>query len=144
MSAVKLAESDEDIRRCHPLMRMLRDALPDEDGFVAQVQRQRATQPGWRLAYVADVAGDVVGLAGFRVFENLAWGRTLYVDDLIVRADQRGTGLGKLQMAWVEGIARAEGCAQLHLDSGTQRHRAHRFYHGVGLSISSFHFGRKL
>jgi hypothetical protein len=32
----------------------------------------------------------------------------------------------------------------MHLDSGVQRTRAHHFYFRQGLSISSFHFGKKL
>jgi hypothetical protein len=47
-------------------------------------------------------------------------------------------------MRWMEELARREGCEQFHLDSGTHRLRAHRFYHRLGLAITSFHFGKKL
>src|SRR3954465_6970234 len=37
---------------------------------------------------------DAAGGRRFRVQGNLAWGRHLYVDDLITRADRRGRGHG--------------------------------------------------
>jgi hypothetical protein len=44
----------------------------------------------------------------------------------------------------MEAHARVEGCAEFHLDSGTHRLAAHRFYHRLGLGIASFHFQKKL
>jgi hypothetical protein len=43
-------------------------------------------------------------------------------------------------MAWLREKARAEGCAALNLDSGVQRHRAHRFYFDQGMHIACHHF----
>ncbi len=42
----------------------------------------------------------------------------------------------------VEELVR--GAEQFHLDSGTQREDAHRFYLREGLEVSSLHFSRKL
>ena len=143
MSRVKLAESDADIARLFGVMRELRPHIVEETEFVARVQRQRATERGWRLAYV-EQEGVPVAAASCRILEHLAWGKVLYVDDLICAESHRGTGAAKVLMGWMEELARAEDCAQLHLDSGTQRIRAHHFYFRQGLSITSFHFGKKL
>jgi GNAT superfamily N-acetyltransferase len=78
------------------------------------------------------------------VTEFLAWGRVLYVDDLVTRESARGRGYGTVLMDWLAARARELGCAQLHLDSGTQRLAAHKLYHRVGMSISAFHFSRDL
>ena len=48
---------------------------------------------GYRLAFVQDTDG-VVAVAGFRVGENLAWGRFLYVDDLVTLPSHRSKGYG--------------------------------------------------
>ena len=40
-------------------------------------------------------------------------------------------------------LAAKEGCQQMHLDSGTQRKDAHRFYERQGMTMASFHFRRK-
>jgi GNAT superfamily N-acetyltransferase len=139
---VKLAESDADIARVHAVMRELRPHVETADDFLARVRRQQAGS-GWRLIYVEE-AGIPVAAAGFRVSEWLAWGKALYVDDLICLESHRGKGFAEALMAWMEDLAREEGCGEFHLDSGTHRLGAHRFYHRLKLAIASFHFQKKL
>ena len=141
MSSVKLADSDADLRRCFAVMRQLRPHF-DQEAFVAQVRRQMA-QERWRLAYVEE-AGEVVAVAGFRLLERLATGKTLYVDDLVTREDLRSKGHGETLMQWLEDRARKSGCQTFSLDSGTQRTGAHKFYFRMGMTIPSFHFAKKL
>jgi GNAT superfamily N-acetyltransferase len=139
---VKRADSDADLARVYPVMRELRPHVASVEDFVARVRRQQESA-GWRLIYVED-AGVPVAAAGFRVSEWLAWGKALYVDDLICLPSHRGQGFAEALMRWMEDFARAEGCAQLHLDSGTHRLGAHRFYHRLKLAIASFHFQKAL
>jgi GNAT superfamily N-acetyltransferase len=139
---IKEATTDGDIARLYPLMRELRTHIKSAEELLERIRRQRA-QSGWRLIYVED-AGVPVAAAGFRISEWLAWGKALYVDDLICLEPHRGKGFADALMAWMEELARNEGCAEFHLDSGTHRLAAHRFYHRFGLSISSFHFSRSL
>ena len=134
------AETPEEIARCFPVMRELRPRF-EMEVFVAQVQRQR--HAGYRLAFV-EADGVVVACAGFRLSENLALGRFLYVDDLVTAESARSRGHGARLMEWLVGQARATGCAQLHLDSGVQRFAAHRFYLRERMEITSHHFGLKL
>ena len=142
MNAVKRAETDADIRRCFAVMKELRTHLKSADEFLARVRRQQAGS-GWRLIYVED-GGEPVAAAGFRVSEWLAWGKALYVDDLICLESHRGKGFAEGLMRWMEELAKAEGCVQFHLDSGTHRLGAHRFYHRLKLAITSFHFQKTL
>jgi GNAT superfamily N-acetyltransferase len=139
---VKTAVSNKEIRRCYPVMRELRPHVGDEDEFVERVQRQRE-QSGYTLIYAED-GGDPVACAGFRISEWLAWGKTLYVDDLICLESHRGKGFAEALMHWMEDHARAQGCAEFHLDSGTFRLPAHRFYHRLKLGITAFHFAKPL
>ena len=143
MSAIRLADSDTDIARLFPVMRELRPHIASAEEFVARVQRQQRTQPGWQLLYV-EADGAPVAAASFRIGEHLAWGKVLYVDDLICAESHRGSGAAQSLMKFMEDRARAENCDALHLDSGTQRIRAHHFYFRQGLSIASFHFSKPL
>jgi GNAT superfamily N-acetyltransferase len=86
----------------------------------------------------------VRAVAGFRIAEFLAWGRILYVDDLVTASAQRSRGHGQALFDWLVARARANGCAQLHLDSGVQRFDAHRFYLRQRMSITSHHFALQL
>lgn len=135
------ATTRADIERGFEVVRELRTHLT-RDAYVAQVERQCANE-GYVLALLSD-GGLARAAAGYRFQETLAWGRILYVDDLVTRAADRGAGYGSALLDWVAGEARAAGCAQLHLDSGVQRFGAHRFYLHKGLDITSHHFAMGL
>lgn len=137
---IRLAETPEDVARCHEVMRDLRPHLEVEP-FVAQVARQQTE--GYRLAFLED-AGAVQACAGFRILEYLSFGRTLYVDDLVTSPATRSRGFGHELMEWLKAHARGANCAQLHLDSGVQRFAAHRFYLRERMDITSHHFALKL
>lgn len=133
---LELVASDADIAACFPVLNQLRAHVRAEE-FILRVQRQMAH--GYQLL-AARVSGRVVAVAGFRVLENLAWGRFLYVDDLITDSGQRSKGYGHTLMRWLTHHAIAQGCDELHLDSGVQRFDAHRFYLAQRMRISSHHF----
>jgi GNAT superfamily N-acetyltransferase len=140
VTSVRVAESDEEIARCFPVMQQLRTHLA-ADEFVPTVRRQQLG--GYRLAYLEDGA-QVCAVAGFRVIDNLVNGRVLYVDDLVTDVGRRSQGHGKALLASLMQRARDEGCRCLELDSGVQRFDAHRFYLTSRMSISSYHFTLKL
>lgn len=113
----------------------------DEASFLPLIRKMEGE--GYRMAYISD-AGTVVAVAGFRVMTTLFMGKNLYVDDLVTADKARSSGHGKAMIEWLRAQAESAGCTHLHLDSGTQRHRAHRFYLREGLDIASFHFSQKL
>ena len=76
--------------------------------------------------------------------ESLWAGRVLYVDDLVTAEDARSTGAGASMLRWLEDEARSSSCTQVHLDSGVQRGRAHKFYMREGMTISAYHFVKEL
>lgn len=139
---IRHAASDRDIRRCFPVMQALRPHLADAEDLLVRVRQMQAAGY-WALIYVED-RGVPVACSGFRIADYLAYGKTLYVDDLICLESHRGKGFAENLMRWLEAHARKEGCAVLHLDSGTHRLPAHRFYHRLKLGITSFHFAKKL
>jgi GNAT superfamily N-acetyltransferase len=133
---VRIAESDADLHRISGVLRQLRPAY-DETGLIAQIEEQMRS--GYRVAYV-ESAGRVLCVAGFVVGTKLAWGKHVYVDDLVTADGERSKGAGATMIAWLKSYARAQGCTQLHLDSGVQRFAAHRFYLREGFDIASHHF----
>lgn len=133
---IEIALTDENIMQCYPVIRELRPHVLQEN-FLQRVRTQEAS--GYRLA-VCRNNNDVIAVAGFRLGENLAWGRFLYVDDLVTKADNRSLGYGTRLLSWLNDYAAREGCGQIHLDSGIQREDAHRFYERMGLVKNSFHF----
>ena len=94
---------------------------------------------GGRMVLVVD-DDHVVGVALWRLIENTAEGRRLYVDDLVSDENRRSSGAGKMMIDWLEVEAKRLGCDVLALDSGVQRQRAHHFYFREGMHIPSFCF----
>jgi GNAT superfamily N-acetyltransferase len=135
---VHLATTDNEIAACFHVMHELRPAIVEES-FVAKVRELE--HHGYQLAYIAE-SGNTVAVAGFRLGESLAWGRYLYVEDLVTQASQRSRGFGAALLRWLGEYAEQHGCGQLHLDSGVQRKDAHRFYEREGMTRASYHFYR--
>ena len=133
---VKLAESDADLERVSGVLLELRPAF-NRETLIAQIKRQR--EAGYQVAYV-ESEGEVLCVAGFVIGTKLAWGKHLYVDDLVTAERHRSNGAGARMISWLKAYARRLGCNQLHLDSGVQRFAAHRFYLRERFNIGSHHF----
>lgn len=134
------ATTEAEILACWPIMSTLRPHVTLET-FVGHVRRQE--RDGYVLVRLEE-QGEVCAVAGFVIGEKLAWGRHLYVDDLVTGPEWRSRGHGAALLAWLVEHAREQGCVSLHLDSGVQRFGAHRFYLRHGLDITSHHFTRTL
>ena len=144
MPEVREIGRDESARAAAALLE-LRPSFGSVDALVERIDAQR--ESGYRVVASFEAGDrDAAAVAGFRVGESLAWGRFLYVDDLVTRAALAGRGHAGAVMRWVEEEARRQGCGQLHLDSGVgpERADAHRFYFRHGLRIASYHFARQL
>jgi GNAT superfamily N-acetyltransferase len=137
MGKITIATSIQEISDCFPVMQELRSNL-DLDSFIAQVCRQQH-QFNYQLAYLQS-DGLIQAVAGFRIAESLAWGKFLYVDDLVSRSSSRSQGYGAELFDWLTNYARNHDCQQLTLDSGVQRFAAHRFYLRQRMEITSHHF----
>ncbi|MFN2508880.1 MAG: GNAT family N-acetyltransferase [Chthoniobacterales bacterium] len=134
---IAVAESAAEIARCYDVMRQLRPHLSTREEFLERVERQQGE--GFCLAFL-EAEGEVRAAAGYRVFDLLFSGRTLYVDDLVTRETDRSRGFGGQLFDWLVEEARRENCAVLTLDSGVQRFDAHRFYLMKRMKIDSHHF----
>ncbi|MEJ2362422.1 MAG: GNAT family N-acetyltransferase [Gammaproteobacteria bacterium] len=133
---IKSVKSDKEIAACFSVMAQLRPHLI-RDEFVSRVRSQM--QEGYRMACALD-AGEVAAVAGYRIQHGLSWGKYLYVDDLVTDADRRSRGIGKALLQWLVQEARQHNCNEFHLDSGTQRKDAHRFYEREGMDMLAYHF----
>jgi len=134
--------TDDDISAAARVMLELRPQYA-LDALVERIRLQRAAHD-YRLAATVDELGHILCIAGFVIQHKLAWGKSLYVDDLVTTEGARSSGAGRCLMAWLKTHARDQGCEQLHLDSGVQRFDAHRFYLQAGFRIASHHFSLEL
>ncbi|MDP8926152.1 MAG: GNAT family N-acetyltransferase [Actinomycetota bacterium] len=122
------------------VMRQLRTHVIEGEYLVTT---KRLRHSGYRMAAIVE-AGEVRYIAGFRIVEFLAHGKFLYVDHLVAAESARSEGHGKRMLDWLTGVAREEGCRSLQLDSGVQRHEAHRFYFQQETKISGNRFSKAI
>ncbi|SFV29989.1 Acetyltransferase (GNAT) family protein [Devosia crocina] len=102
-----------------------------------------ATDPNNRLI-VAERHGEVVGTLQISAVPGLPrFGmKRAILENVYIRADQRGTGLGTEMVRWAIEEARSMGCGIVQLTSNKVRLDAHRFYEKLGFRKS--HEGFKL
>jgi GNAT superfamily N-acetyltransferase len=138
---IKKILCDDDIRLTYPVMSQLRTHV-SADEYLGRVKRQ-SQAGGYQLAALM-VDGQVRCVAGYRISECLCWGKFLYVDDIVSDQNGRSKNSGQEMMAWLVAEAKANGCQEFHLDSGVQRHGAHRFYLRERMDITCYHFAMKI
>ena len=109
--------------------------------MLRQIVRQQSE--GYQVAF-CESEQIIRAVAGFRCGENLAYGKFMYVDDLVTNSDDRSKGYGKLLFDWLVAAAKKQGCQVLALDSGVQRFDAHRIYLRNRMNIVSHHFYLRL
>lgn len=123
-----------------PVLQELRPHLTVQ--LLKQIQREGGSQ-GLRFTALFD-EGRCVAIAGWRVVANTSAIRKLYVDDLSTSAGERSSGHGAALLGSLMERGRELGCHRIDLDSGVQRHAAHRFYLRERMDINSYHFSRLL
>ncbi|MEA2270525.1 MAG: hypothetical protein QOD55_2314 [Solirubrobacteraceae bacterium] len=144
MTDIREVPEGETHRVAPALLELRTEAGPLEQ-LIERIDAQRAA--GYRVVGAFEEGEDEAqAVIGFKVTENLAWGRYLYVEDVVTRPSGRGKGHAPALMTWVLDQGRAAGCTSAHLNSGTgaDRRGAHRFYFNSGLRIAAHHFAMEL
>ena len=137
----ELAPGDRRLGEALAVMRALRSSRSIDE--LERLFAEGHETSGYRIAALFD-AGQCRAVTGFRVVTSSAYGRHLYVDDLVTAEQWRSRRYGERLESHLHEVARAEGCGAIALDSGVQRSRAHRFYFRRGYAIVSFRFARRV
>jgi GNAT superfamily N-acetyltransferase len=92
-----------------------------------------------------DVDGSELGRASLVLVRNGLHDRPYgLLEDVFVREDRRGQGLGHRLVERVIGAARAEGCYKLIATSRYSRPRVHQLYAGFGFADHGKEFRMEL
>jgi N-acetylglutamate synthase-like GNAT family acetyltransferase len=115
----------------------------DEQAVSRRFARIEAS-PADRL-FVADLDGQVVGLAGIHVSPSLEHdGDSAKVSAIVVDEAARRRGLGCALLEAVEAEARARGCVLVFLTTAERRAEAHEFYRRLGWDETGRRFAKTL
>ncbi|MDC0994058.1 GNAT family N-acetyltransferase, partial [bacterium] len=108
---IELSTSEAEIAEAAKVLMQLRPQYTLE-GILAQIKKQQ--KAGYQIV-CAKENGSVVGVAGFVIGDKLAWGKHIYVDDLVTDEEKRSTGVGAALIGWLKEYGGKNGCEQLHL-----------------------------
>jgi GNAT superfamily N-acetyltransferase len=132
---IKVADAKEDFLKCWEVVRELRPHL-NQDRYLTLMLYM--LDEGYKLIYIEE-EDQVIAFCGYRHVTMLHRGRSIYIDDLCTLEAFRGRGYGSRLLDHVLAEAREEECQSVHLDSGYQRHDAHRLYLEKGFRMSAHH-----
>lgn len=138
---IRFAESDQEIKNCYKTMAELRPHLGEQE-FFDQVKRQMS-ESGYQLIFL-EHESEVKAVAGIRIAEWLARGKSLDLEDLVATENERSKGFGGALLDWIVDYARERGCVEIRLVSHVTRYRAHRFYLRKGMIIDAHFFSLPL
>lgn len=142
-SAIVRRGTPADAAAIAPLLAAL--GYPAEPADVTARLAKLLGSPRDAVLVVEGEGGAVLGVLA------LHWGAMLHlpapiarIGSLVVAEAARGRGVGALLLREAAALARAEGCADLELTSGRQRHGAHAFYAAQGFDPTALRFRRAL
>lgn len=129
------------------VQRLLQQLWPDRDFNVKDLRKvyERALSSPNQKLMAAVVPDRIVGFCSLTIKNNL-WqaGNLGVVDELVVDAEYRGFGIGKMLMKKITQIAIENECKRLELDSSFHRKEAHQFYEHLGFKSRAFWFSKEL
>jgi GNAT superfamily N-acetyltransferase len=119
--------------------KVLPDALPDVYFHAFQRIQSDANQ----FLMVAECGGKIIGTFHMTYLTYLpaAGQEDCQIENVHVRDDWRGKGVGTFMMRWVIDEASKRGCRRVQLTTDKTRKDAHKFYERLGFVLS--HEGAK-
>ena len=102
---IRIASSDQDLLSLAPVLLQLRPQY-NTASLISQIKKQ---QPDGYQVAIVEMDNTVACVAGFVMNEKLAWGKCLYVDDLVTSETMRSRGAGKAMIGLVKTLCQGTG-----------------------------------
>lgn len=121
---------------------------PDMDGDMVlpleeaeAIFNRMAAYPNYKV-FVALDNGQIVGTFALAIMDNLGHmgAASGLIEDVVVREDCQGRGIGKQMMKYAIEYCREYKCYKVALSSNIKRERAHKFYKSLGFKIHGYSF----
>ena len=138
--AIDLA-TEKDVPRLADLLGLLlaqeAEFAPDE-GKQRRALRAVVSDASIGRIYVVRDGTDLVAMVSLLYTVSSAeGGKAAWLEDLVVRPDRRGRGIGRTLLKHVAAQARADGVLRVTLLTDPDNERAHGLYRSVGFEFSA-------
>ena len=117
------------IRELADYERLLHEVVATEDGLRTHLFGDKPAAE----VVIAEAGGEPVGFAlYFQTFSTFVGKPGIYLEDLYVRPERRGQGIGRRLLAHLAGLAIERGCGRLEWAVLDWNGSAIRFYRALG------------
>ena len=117
---------------------------PSDNAFLAGVDRLIEDPSTVFLLGAPDADSPPAGVAQVRFRYGIWWAANdCLLEDLFVREDARGTGLGRALVEAVVEQARRRGCRRVELDANDENAAAQALYRSFGFDAQDDRYGGK-
>lgn len=138
---LRTLKTSKEIEAVYPVIRELRQELSLGE-YMSAIQLAQAANNYTLVGMFND--NICLALIGFRWLTDLAHGKHLYVDDLVVVRSHRSQGLGATLLRFAEQEALRTNCRGLRLCTGVDNEGGKRFYERNGWLQRSVAYKKKL
>jgi diamine N-acetyltransferase len=143
-----LSSLARDVQRLHAEHHPGIFKLPASEDFAAPFFEEMLADQAVRI-FIAEDEGDAAGYIVCKLIERpenpfTYAARTLLVDQISVRPEARGRGVGRALMKQAEVLGRELNVARIHLDSWDFNLGAHSFFERMGYQKFTFRFWKHL
>jgi GNAT superfamily N-acetyltransferase len=123
----------------------LNQTLDDVRATVEHIAEHIALHARYETPFVAEIAGQVVGLACLRLFPCLCDPvPSAELTELIVHPQYRRNGVGRALVDRIAEEAHIQGATSLVLMTAWRNTHAHAFYHAIGFRLYTIMMQRSL
>ncbi len=123
----------------------LNQAFDDVRATVEHIAEHIALRAQYETPFVAEIAGQVVGLACLRLIPCLCDPiPSAELTELIVHPHYRRNGVGRALVDRIAEEARIQGATSLVLMTAWRNTQAHAFYHAIGFRLYTIMMQRRL
>ena len=110
------------------------DFMPDAEKQAAGLRLLLTDRSGQSIVFVAEKGDEIIGMCSVQTLISTAeGGRAGLLEDLIVRSDCRGNGIGKRLLSEAFKWCASENISRLQLLRDKENAPAQKFYIGNGL-----------
>ena len=105
---------------------------------VAQLQQDLFGNPSLVSILLAEVEGEVIGFSSYHsIYSTFLAKPGIWLDDLYLKPNFRGQGIGRALMQQLRHIAQAQGCARVDWTVAATNLNGIKFYEAMGANISA-------
>ncbi|WP_321372458.1 GNAT family N-acetyltransferase [uncultured Desulfuromusa sp.] len=121
------------------ILDLYRQLIAGDDSEISLEQAEKlflriGNYPDYRIYLAERETGQPVGTFALLIMDSLGHRGTpaAVLEDVVVSAADRGSGIGQQMMAFATETARGKGCKKFFFSSGINRSDAHQFYENLG------------